>query len=60
MEESNEIYEKVVSVLEEGVKPLEQLYEEKGVTFTIEDVGTIAETFFDIYNKMIDYYKELK
>lgn len=60
MDESNEIYEKVVSILGEGVKPLDQLYEEKGVTFTVEDVGTIAETFFALYNKIIDYYKELK
>lgn len=60
MEESNEIYEKVVSILEEGVKPLEQLYTERGTKFSVEDVGTIAETFFAIYNKIIDYYKELK
>jgi hypothetical protein len=60
MEETNEIYEKVVSILEEGVKPLEQLYTGRGAKFSVEDVGTIAETFFAIYNKMIDYYKELK
>jgi hypothetical protein len=60
MEEGNEIYEKVVSILEEGVKPLEQLYTESGTKFSVEDVGTIAETFFALYNKIIDYYKELK
>lgn len=60
MEETNEIYEKVVSILEEGVKPLEQLYTGKGTNFSVEDVGTIAETFFALYNKIIDYYKELK
>ena len=60
MEESNEIYDKVVSILEEGVKPLEQLYTGRGAKFSVEDVGTIAEAFFAIYNKMIDYYKELK
>jgi hypothetical protein len=42
------------------VKPLEQLYTGRGAKFSVEDVGTIAETFFAIYNKMIDYYKELK
>ena len=60
MEETNEIYEKVVSILEEGVKPLEQLYTGRGTTFTVDDVGTIAEAFFAIYLKMSDYYKELK
>jgi hypothetical protein len=60
MEESNEIYEKVVSILEEGVKPLEQLYAGRGAKFTVDDVGKIADAFFAIYNKMIDYYKELK
>ena len=60
MEESNEIYDKVVSILEEGVKPLEQLYTEKGCIFTADDVGTIAEAFFAVYLKMSDYYKELK
>ncbi len=59
MEESNEVYEKVVAMLEEGVKPLEQLYEKKGVVFDRKDVGMIADTFFALYNKMIDYYKEL-
>lgn len=59
MEESNEIYEKVVSILEEGVKPLEQLYTVRGVKFSVEDVGIIAETFFALYNKIIDYYKEV-
>ena len=60
MEESNKIYDKVVSILEEGVKPLEELYEEKGVVYSVDDVGTIAEAFFAIYLKMSDYYKELK
>jgi len=60
MEESNEIYDKVVSILEEGVKPLEQVYTGRATTFTVDDVGTIAEAFFAIYLKMIDYYKELK
>lgn len=60
MKESNEIYEKVVSILEEGVKPLEQLYTGRGAQFIVDDVGIIADAFFAIYNKMIDYYKELK
>lgn len=60
MEESNEIYEKVVSILEEGVKPLEQIYDGKGTNFTVDDVGAIADAFFTIYNKIIDYYKDLK
>ena len=60
MDETNEIYEKVVSIIEEGVKPLEQLYAGRGAKFTVEDVGMIADTFFCLYNKMIDYYKELK
>ena len=59
MEESNEIYDKVVAMLEEGVKPLEQLYEKKGVVFNKEDVGMIAETFRNLYNDMIIYYEEL-
>ena len=60
MEETNEIYEKVVSILEEGVKPLEQLYTGRRAKFTVDDVGTITEAFFAIYLKMSDYYKELK
>ncbi len=60
MEESNEIYEKVVSILEEGVKPLEKLYEKKGVVFSVSDVATIAGVFGTLHNKLIDYYKELK
>ena len=60
MEESNEIYEKVVSILEEGVKPLEQLYDKRGTNFRVEDVEMIANTFLNLYNKMIDYHKELK
>ena len=60
MEESNEIYEKVVSIYEEGVMPLKQLYTGRRAKFTVDDVGTVAEAFFAIYLKMSDYYKELK
>ena len=60
MEESNEIYEKVVSILEEGVKPLEEVYEEKGVVFSVDDIATIAGVFESLHNKLVDYHKELK
>ena len=59
MEESNEIYEKVVSILEEGVKPLEKLYEKKGVVFSPADVKTIAEVFRDLNIKMLLCHKEI-
>ncbi|MGE4526481.1 MAG: hypothetical protein AB7D24_11415 [Sphaerochaeta sp.] len=59
MKKPNNIYEHVVSIINDGMKPLEKIHEKKGVVFDRDDVGAIAEAFFAIYNNMIDYYKEL-